>query len=63
MENTELQPSFIREWLKMKKGEEKYNQLIIDAIEKSLGGLMNEELDEANLLALLLGIKYRGGND
>ncbi len=63
MEGIDLQHSFIHEWLKMKKGEENFNQTIIDAIEKSLGGLMNEELDEVNLLQLLQEIKHGEKNE
>lgn len=63
MGETDLQHSFIQEWLKMKRGEESFNQTIIDAIEKSLGGLMNQELDESNLLKLLQEIKTERKND
>jgi len=51
--------SFIHDWLKAKKGDSRFNQSVIDAIEKSLGGLLNEELDEATLLKLLNQIEYR----
>jgi len=58
MEEIDLQHSFIKVWLKERKGEKNFNQAIIDAIEKSLGGLMDEELDEANLFKLLQEIKH-----
>ena len=57
MAETEIKFSFIHEWLKKKRTEGKLNQKIIDAIGKCLGGLMNEELDEANLLKLLQEIE------
>jgi hypothetical protein len=49
---------FIQEWIKIIKGDKRYDQDIIYAIENSIGGLSNEELDEAQLLVLLKDIEW-----
>lgn len=58
MENSFLPHQFIQEWIEAKKGNDEHNHAIIDAIEKSLGGIQNEELDESKLLKLLLEITH-----
>ncbi len=59
MGNTFLPHNFIQEWLETKKGDNEHNPAIVEAIEKSLGGIQNEELDESKLLKLLLEITHR----
>lgn len=59
MESSNLHHGFIQDWLKSKRQAKNFNKDVLDAIEKSLGGLKEEELDEANLLKLLKEIDYR----
>ncbi len=58
MEISGPQQDFIKEWLKKKRGENAFNQDILSAIENSLGGMRNEELDETKLLKLLRDIDH-----
>ena len=60
MESSELKSNFILEWLKKKKLDKNLDQEIIFAIEKCLGGVQQEEFDEAKLLKMLQELNKGG---
>jgi len=55
--------SFIWKWLEQKVSEPGFDQAIIEAIEQNLGGVNNENLDEAGLLQTLVEIADRMGEN
>ncbi len=55
--------SFIHDWIDNKQVDGERKQAIMDAIQDSLGGVRNEELDDAKLLKMLIAIKAREGSN
>lgn len=58
MDTKSIRIGFIKKWLKEKKADNQFNQAIVETIEKNLGGVNNEKLDEDALFNSVTEIQY-----